>query len=131
MRVLVAAEPSMFDEGIEAILRQEPGLEIIGRGADPQHVARLIKEASPDVVLVVDGEAAARLAPDLMCMVRDGYCMRMVEVHLATNSLCVYRGERQSIREVADLIDAVRLACGGLTPDAQVPMGPVTGGAAA
>jgi DNA-binding NarL/FixJ family response regulator len=127
MRVLVVAEPSMFDEGIEAILRQEPGLEIVGRGADPQDCARLIKEASPDVILVADGGAVERLAAELMGMVRDGYCMRMVEVHLATNSLCVYRGERQSIRQVADLVDAVRLVCGGLNPDSQVPLAPVTG----
>jgi hypothetical protein len=124
MRVLVVGEPSLFEEGIEELIRQEPGLEIVARGADPQDTARLFKEHSADVILVADGEAATRVAPDLMDMVREGLCMRMIEVHLATNSLCVYRGDHQPIREVADLVDAVRLVCGGLTPDAQVPRAP-------
>jgi DNA-binding NarL/FixJ family response regulator len=127
MRVLVVGERSLFEEGIEELIRQEPGLEIVGRLADPQDTARLFKEHSPDVILVADDEAATRLAPDLMGMVREGFCMRMIEVHLATNTLCVYRGDQQPIREAGDLVGIMRHVCGGLTPDAQVPLAPVAG----
>jgi hypothetical protein len=127
MRVLVVGEPSLFEEGIEELIRQEPGLEIVARGADPQDTARLFKEHSPDVILVADGEAAERLAPELMCMVRAGYCMRMVEVHLAANTLCVYCGDHRPIREAGDLVGIMHHVCGGLTPDAHVPLAPVAG----
>lgn len=124
MRVLVVAEPSMFHEGIEAILRQEPGLEIVGREKEPQEAIRLIKEASPDVILVADGEAATRLAPELMRMVRQGFRIRMVEVHLAANTLCAYRGDQQPIREPGDLVSAVRHICQPSTWDEQALLSP-------
>jgi chemotaxis response regulator CheB len=127
MRVLLFAEPSMFNEGIEAMLRQEPGLEIVGREEDPQEALKLIKEVSPDVILVADGEAAAVLASELMRMVRQGFRMRMVEVHLATNTLCVYRGEQQRIREAGELVETVRHICEELTGDAQGPLTPAMG----
>ena len=108
MRVLVVAEPSLFEEGIEELLRQEPGLEIVGREADLQDAVRRIKESHPDVILLADGEAATGYAPELIRLVREGFHIRVVEVHLATNTLCLYCGERQSIREVRDLVGAVR-----------------------
>ena len=124
MRVLVVAAPSMFDEGIEAILRQEPGLEIVGREEDPQQALRLIKEASPDVILVADGEAATRLAPELMRMVRQGFRMRMVEVHLAANTLCVYLGDQQPTKEAGDLVSTVRRICQPSLWDEQALLSP-------
>jgi chemotaxis response regulator CheB len=130
MRVLVVAEPSLFEESIEELLRQQPGVEIVGPEADPQDATRLIKESHPDVILVADGEAATGMAPQLMRMVREGFPMRMVEVHLATNTLCIYRGDRRSVREAGDLVDTVRHLCDGLSREPQVPLGPVMGEAA-
>lgn len=127
MRVLVVAEPSLFQEGIEKLLRQEQGLEIVGRETDPQEAVRRIKEACPDVVVLVDGEAATGFAPGLIRMVREGFHMRVVEVHLATNTVCLYWGERQSIREGRDLVDTVRHICDSLNREAEVPLAPVTG----
>ena len=34
-RVLVVPPPLLFEQGIEELLRQEPGLEIVGRERDP------------------------------------------------------------------------------------------------
>jgi DNA-binding NarL/FixJ family response regulator len=127
MRILVVAKPSMFHEGIEAILRQEPGLEIVGREEEPQEAIKLMKEASPDVILVGNGDTARRLAPELMCMVKDGCPIRMIEVHLATNTLCIYRGDQLPIREAADLLGTVRQLCHGLTPGPQLPARPEIG----
>jgi chemotaxis response regulator CheB len=127
MRILVVAEPSMFDEGIEALLRQEPGVEIVGREEDPREALRLVKEASPDVILVADGEWATRLAPDLIRMVRQGFRMKMVEVHLATNTLCIYRGDQQRIREAGELVEAVKHICGGLGREPEDWVPPVVG----
>ena len=127
MRVLVVAEPSLFEEGIEELLRQEPGLEIVGRGAHPEEAVRLIKESHPDVILVADGEAATGYAPELIRLVREGFRIRVVEVHLASNTLCLYCGERQPIREVRDLVDTLQHICHSLTREAEVPLSPAMG----
>ena len=123
-RVFVVSQPSLFEDGIEELLRQEQGLEIVGREEDPQQVVRRIKEAAPDVILVADGEAATGYAPELIRLVREGFRIRVVEVHLATNTLCLYCGERRPIREVRDLVDSLEHICDSLTREAQVPLSP-------
>jgi hypothetical protein len=125
MRVLVVAEPSMFDEGIEELLRQEPGLEVVGREADPRQAVSRIRETHPDVIILTDGERATGLDVELLRLVREGVHVRIVEVHLETNTVCIYCGEQQPIREVQDLVDTVGHICAGLSRDPQVPLSPV------
>jgi len=106
--------PSLFGEGVEELLRREPELEIVGWETDaPQAVGR-IKETHPDVIVLTDGEAATGLDAELLGLVREGLHMRIVEVHLATNTLCIYCGEQQSIREAGDLVDTVQHICDSL-----------------
>ncbi len=126
-RVFILSGPSLFGEGIRGLLCNEPGLEIVGRETDPQEAMRRIKEAPPDVVILTDAEAATELEAELLRLVREGFRMRIVEVHQATNTLCLYCGERQSIREVGDLVETVRHVCEGLTRDAQLPLTPAMG----
>ena len=131
MRVLVVAETSMFEEGIEAILSREPGLEIVGRETDPGQAVQRIREALPDVVILTDGEAATGIGAEVLGMVREGFHVRIVEVHVATNTLCVYCGEQESIREVEDLVDAVKRICHSLNGEAGAPPSPAMGEPAA
>ena len=127
MRVLVVAEPSLFEEGIEELLRQEQGLEIVGRETDPQEAVRLIKESHPDVILVADGEGATGLEAELLRLVREGLHMRIVEVHLAANTVCIFCGEQQPIREVGDLVGTVQYICEGLSQEADIPLAQAIG----
>ena len=120
-RVLVVSNASLFGEGIEGLLRQEPGLEIVGLETDPGQAVERIKEAHPDVVILADVEAGTGLELELLRLVSEGFHMRIVEVHLATNTLCLYCGEQQSIGEARDLVDTVRHICDGLNREAHVP----------
>ena len=113
-RVFVVSQPSLFEDGIEELLRQEPGLEIVGRETDPAQAVERVKETHPDVIILTDGEAATGLDAELLGLVREGFHIRIVEVHLATNTLCIYCGEQQSIREVGDLVDTVQHICDSL-----------------
>ncbi len=118
-RVLVVSGPSLFGEGIEGLLRHEPGLEIAA--LDPAQAIGRIKEVHPDVVVLTDAEAATGLGLELLGMVREGLHIRIVEVHRATNTVCLYCGEQQPIREARDLVDRVRGICGGLIREGQAP----------
>ena len=126
-RVLIVSELGLFGEGVEGLLRQEPGLEIVGLETDPGQAIRRVKEALPDVVILTDGGGASGLETELLHMVREGFHMRIVEIHLATNTLCIYCGERQSIREVRDLVDTLEHSCDGLNREVQVPLSPAMG----
>ncbi len=131
MRVLLVAEPSMVGEGIEGLLRQEPGLEIVGRVTDPDQVVRYMQDDPPDVVILTDGEVATDIGAELLRMVREGFHMRIVEIHVATNTLGIYCGEQESMREVGDLVDALKRICHSLNGEAGAPLSPATGEPAA
>jgi hypothetical protein len=127
LRVLLVSELSLFGEGIEGVLRQEPGLEIVGRETDPEQAVRHIKESPPDVVILTDGDAATDLGWELLRLVREGFGMRVVEVDLTSNTLCSYCGEQQRIRKVRDLADAVRHTCHSANRKTQAPLSSATG----
>ena len=90
-----------------------------------------IKETAADVVILTDGEAATALEVELLRLVREGFRMRIVEVDRATNTLCVYCGEQQSVRDERALVDAVAHICHLFTRDAEVPLSPAVGQPAA
>jgi DNA-binding NarL/FixJ family response regulator len=123
-RVLVVSEQSLFGEGVEALLRLEPGLEIVGRETDRRQAASRVRETAPDVVVLTDGEAATGLGLELLRLVGEGFHIRIVEIHLETNSLCSYCGGQQAIREVRDLVEAVKHICHSLNREAEVPLSP-------
>jgi len=112
----------VFGNGIEELLGGDPGLEIVGRETDPRQAVRRIKESHPDVIILADGEAARGLEAELLGLVREGLQVRIVEVHLETNTLCIYCGEQQSIREVGDLAGTVQHICEGLSRETAVPL---------
>jgi chemotaxis response regulator CheB len=122
MRVLVVAEPSLFEEAVEQLLRQEPGFDIVGREIDSLEIVRLIKEASPDVLVVIDGQEATGLERELIRMVQNGFRIRVVEVNRASNTLCRYCGEQQAVEDERALLDAVRRICHPSMRDAQAPL---------
>jgi DNA-binding NarL/FixJ family response regulator len=110
-RVLILSSLSLFGEGIEGLLRQEPRLEIIAVEAQPLEAGAIVHEYHPDVVVLADGEAVSGVGLELVRLVREGFCLRMVDVDLATNTLCAYRGKQQWIREPRDLVGAVLQLC--------------------
>jgi hypothetical protein len=122
MRVLVVAEPSLFEEGVEELLRQEPGFEILGRETDSLEIVRLIQEDSLDVLVVIDGQGATGLVRELIRMVQNGFRIRVVEVNRANNTLCHYCGEQEAVRDGRALLDAVRGICHSSMRDAQAPL---------
>jgi hypothetical protein len=113
-RVFVISASSLFGEGLEGLLGEEPGLEIVGRETDPRQAVGRIRESHPDVIVLTNGEGAAGLDADLLRLVREGLRIRIVEVHLAANTVCIYCGERQPIQEVGDLVDTLQHICDGL-----------------
>jgi chemotaxis response regulator CheB len=113
--VFVVCDPSLLGEGIEGLLRQEPGLEIVGRGADARQVLNRVRETRPDLIILTDGEAATRLEGELLCLVREGFRMGIVEIHTESNTLCIYYGEQRCVKEAHDLVDTLLHIGDGLT----------------
>ncbi len=52
IRILLCDDHTLFCEGIKAILRNEPALEIIGETRDGHQAVELVKELKPDMCLM-------------------------------------------------------------------------------
>ena len=126
-RAFILSGPSLFENDIEALLGEEPGLELVGGETDLGQAVERIRDCHPDVVVLTDGEGGRGLDGELLRLVRECLPIRMVEVHLGTNTVCIYCGEQQSIREVGDLVRTVQNICDGLSREVEVPLAQTMG----
>jgi two-component system, NarL family, response regulator NreC len=51
-RILICDDHTLFVEGIKAMLRNEPSLEIIGQARDGRQAVALVKDLKPDLLLM-------------------------------------------------------------------------------
>jgi DNA-binding NarL/FixJ family response regulator len=51
-RILICDDHTLFVEGIKAMLRNEPSLEIVGEARDGRHAVDLVKNLKPDLLLM-------------------------------------------------------------------------------
>src|SRR5206468_11709171 len=51
-RILICDDHTLFVEGIKAMLRNEPSLEIIGEARDGRQAVSLVKDLKPDLLLM-------------------------------------------------------------------------------
>ena len=52
IRVLIADDHALFRRGLEMVLKQETGIELVGLASDGAEAVRMAGEALPDVVLM-------------------------------------------------------------------------------
>jgi two-component system NarL family response regulator len=52
IRVLIADDHALFRRGLEMVLKEEPGIELVGQASDGAQAVQMAGEALPDVVLM-------------------------------------------------------------------------------
>jgi AmiR/NasT family two-component response regulator len=107
IRVLILSSHPLFGQGVESLLRHEPGLEIVGWQADVDDAIERIKELQPDVVIMDSGDPVCSPTPAVMRILREGVGTKVIGLNLQDNTVCIYRGEQRVVREVKDLVEAI------------------------
>jgi DNA-binding NarL/FixJ family response regulator len=106
-RVFILSSHALFSHGVESLLRQEPGLEIVGRETDVDRAIECIQELRPDVVIFDNNDPEVDFRPVVMRIFREGLGTKVIGLNLQDNTLCIYRGEQRVIEEVKDLVEAI------------------------
>lgn len=114
-RIFVLSSHPLFGRGVESLLRQESGFDIVGWETDLDQAIECIKELRPDVVIVDSGHTAHDLAPGVIRILRTGLGTKIIGLNLEDNTLCIYCGEQRMIKEVRDLVRAIE--SGPLSPE--------------
>ena|GEM_PF-464785 len=105
--IFVLSGHPLFGQGVEILLRQEAGLDIVGRETDVDRAMERIKELRPDVVIVDSGDPACDPTPAVMRILREGVGTKVIGLNLHDNTVFIYRGEQRVVKEVKDLVAAI------------------------
>ena len=106
-RVFILSRQSMFSGGIEALLSQEEGIEIVSRDTDLSASLECIRKSDPDVVIINCDDPDPELTMTVMDILRDRLGIRVIGLSLRNNQISIYRGEKKDVRQVEDLLMAI------------------------
>jgi DNA-binding NarL/FixJ family response regulator len=106
-RVLILSDQSLFHLGIQNLLEQDTVLDIIGCELGGTEIMDHIRATRPDVIILDGDHPPATIASEIMDILRDVPGISLMGISYQHNTLCVYRGETQEVRDVADLLKAI------------------------
>lgn len=106
-RIFILSSHPLFSQGVETLLRREKDLEFVCREADIDKAIDRIKELRPDVVILDHGSPTCAQAPVVMRILEEELRIKIIGLHLETNTICIYREEQRIIQEVDDLVKAI------------------------
>jgi DNA-binding NarL/FixJ family response regulator len=106
-RVFILSSYPLFGQGIESLLAQEVGLEILGRETDLNQALERIKELMPDVVIVDCDDPGVSLTAPVISILKERLGIRVIGLSIQCNTVSIYRGEERLVQGVDDLVEAI------------------------
>jgi hypothetical protein len=107
VRVFIFSCHPLFGQGVERLLCQETGLDIVGWETDVDKAFERIKKLKPDVVILESSDPAGDPTPAVMRILREGLGIKLVGLNLKDNTLCIYWGEQRVVKSIEDLVKAI------------------------
>lgn len=108
-RVFILASQTLFAEGVQSLLSEQPGITVIGAATVESDALSRLREANPDVVIVeATGDSQSRLVAQVLEMVPGA---KVLGLSLDDNCIYTYTRQLKQSQSVEDLVEAIR------TPD--------------
>lgn len=106
-RVFVLSRHSLFGQGIEALLSQADGVEIVIPETDINTAVECIQHNRPDVVILNCDDPEPDLTPAVLCIIRERLGISVIGLSLKDNKISIYRGEQKQVCQLEDLLGAI------------------------
>jgi chemotaxis response regulator CheB len=106
-RIFVLSSQSLFSQGVEILLRQDQGMELVGEETDVDRAIARIKALCPDVIVVEQEPLASDPALVVMRILDELPSAKIVGLNLSDNTIRVYRGEQRIARSISDLLQVI------------------------
>ena len=115
-RLLIVSHYPLFDQGLQAILSRQPGVEVVGVGRDLETAIGQAQTLRPDILVVISepegGRRSAALSKESALRQLKELAPTLIQIDLTDNSVQVYRrqpaGPTLLEMEQATLDDLVR-----------------------
>ena len=107
-RVFVLSRRSIFHEGIETLLSQQEGVEIVGHNTKPDDAFACIEKYNSDVVIVNLDDPEPVLSQTVLSILREKHDVSIIWLSLQDNIIRIYRGENKQVHKFEDLLNFIQ-----------------------
>jgi hypothetical protein len=111
-RVFILSGYGLFSQGVEALLRQEADLELVGHEASVEQAIAGIEAAGAEVVILDSSDRAIDPGTVVARLLGAGFgnryrAKKVIGLSLEDNTMCIYYGEKRRVSSTADLMAAI------------------------
>lgn len=106
VKIFILYENPLFGLGLERLLEQERGIEVVGATARSQNPLGQLRTLRPDVVMVEGSEQS--LGTSLWEVLKESPPGRVINIDLDEDQVTVYTTRQLLAAEIEDLVNAVR-----------------------
>ena len=107
-RLCILSPPCLLGRGVETLLSQQDGLEIVCTKTELTDVLPCIQTCQPDVVIINCHDLENDMRAAVVDISRVVFDVSIIGISLTENKICIHRGEHQQVQEVDDLIKAIQ-----------------------
>jgi DNA-binding NarL/FixJ family response regulator len=107
-RILIISQHLMFGYGLESLLHQETGLNVVGWERNIAHATNTIKELEPDAVILDRDDTSFDFTSELLQILHLHPGLKVICVNLQDNNLHIYQSHQRVANDVEDLLEAIK-----------------------
>jgi hypothetical protein len=105
-RVFILASQPLFAQGVQSLLSEQPGIEVVGVATVGPDVLAEVEAAAPDAVIIeAKGEEQSRLITRVLEVIPDA---KVIGLTLEDNRIHTYYRQMKQGRRVEDLLEEIR-----------------------
>jgi chemotaxis response regulator CheB len=112
-RVIILLSHQLLGQGIQSLLLQQTGLEIVACEPDVDKLIELAKDLKPDVAIVDLADLAWDRMPVVLRILGTGVVPTVIGVGVEDNTISIYHEEQRVVKEVTDLVKAIQQGAAG------------------